>query len=295
MAIMLAQNFHSFTTNAMGTTAVVALHAAILLFIVAALMAVGALFQPRRLRMPWAEVTGGLGATALGTYFIARFAEAGTEPFSNLFEVINLAALCVAIACFGVARLRKLSSLAAFAFPAIAVIFVVNLLFADSAAQGRESSALLVVHVLLTLMSYGLFFMAAIASVMFLMQERALKRHRDPAVIRDFPPLESLRRLVNTCILAGLPLLTLGLALGFMAMSAQGWEAIARNPKIPPSVVLWLVLLVAAAGHWSGRLHGRRHLYLVLAGFVLVLMTFVGLGVWTRSQSMPAPAATGVQ
>ncbi|MBX3458689.1 MAG: cytochrome c biogenesis protein CcsA [Planctomycetes bacterium] len=282
---MLAQNFHSFTTNAMGATAVVALHAAILCFMVAALMAVAALFQPRRMRMLWAECVGGAGAAALGTYFIARFSEAGTEPFSNLFEVINLAALCVALTCFAIARVRKLKTLAAFAFPGIAVIFVVNLLFADSAAQGRASSGLLVVHVVLTLMSYGLFFMAAIAAVMFLLQERALKKHRDPAVIRDFPPLESLRRLVNTCILTGLPLLTLGLGLGFVAMSDQGWEAILRNPKIPPSVVLWGVLLLAAAGRWTGRLHGRRHLYMVLAGFALVLMTFVGLGVWSRSQA----------
>lgn len=289
---MLLQTFHSFTQHAMGPAALVALHASILLFVIAAVISVTALLQPRKVRMAWADWTGAAGAFCLSAYFIARFAEAGSEPFTNLFEVIELAGLCLVLAYFVATRLRKLPALGAFAFPAVAIIFIVNLAFADSAAQGRESTPLLVVHVLLTLLSYGAFFMATLAAVMFLMLERALKRHRDPALIRNFPPLESLKRLVNTCILVGLPLLTAGLVLGFLALSSSGWESIARNPKIPPSVVLWFVLLVAAAGRRLGFLQGRRNFYMVLAGFALVVMTFVGLGIWSRTNSRTNVAVT---
>jgi ABC-type uncharacterized transport system permease subunit len=295
---MLAQAFHSFSQNAMGPTATVALHASILLFIVAAIIGIAALLQPRRLKMVWADWAGGAGTLALGVYFIARFIEAGTEPLSNLFEVVALSALFLAFAYFVAIRVRKMPALGAFAFPALSIIFLVNLLFAGStagSADPTETRPLLVLHVVLVLLSYAAFFMATVAAIMFLLQERALKKHRDPAVIRNFPPLESLRRLVNTCILIGLPLLTLGLALGFVAMSSQGWAEIARNPKIPPSLVLWAVMAGVAGGRWSGLLHGRRHFYLVLVGFLLVLTTYVGLGVWSRSQSSAMVSAAALE
>lgn len=288
---MLLQTFHSFTQHAMGPAALVTLHASILLFLIAAIISVIALLQPRKVRMAWADWTGAAGAFCLGAYFIARFTEAGSEPFTNLFEVIELAGLCLVLAYFIATRMRKLPALGAFAFPAVAIIFIVNLAFADSAAQGHESTPLLVIHVLLTLLSYGAFFMASLAAVMFLVLERALKKHQDPTLIRSFPPLESLKRLVDTCILVGLPLLSLGLVLGFIALSPSGWESIVRNPKIPPSLVLWAVLLLVAAGRWLGFLRGRRNFYMVLLGFALVVMTFVGLGVWSRSNSRVQTAA----
>ena len=106
-----------------------------------------------------------------------------------------------------------------------------------------------------------------------------LKKHKDPAIMRNFPPLESLRRLVNSCIMIGLPVLTVAFALGFASFDASNWGELFTSPKVLTSLVLWVILLIVVAGRRFGWLHGRRHFYMVLVGFVLVLATYVGLGI----------------
>jgi ABC-type uncharacterized transport system permease subunit len=128
---------------------------------------------------------------------------------------------------------------------------------------------------------------------MFLIQERMLKRHRDPAALRNFPPLEALRRLVSTCTWIGLPLLTVGFGLGFLAFTAADWAGIHRNPKIVASLVLWLVMVAVVAGRRMGWLHGRRHFYLVALGFALVLSTYVGLGLFQARQDSETTPQSG--
>jgi HemX protein len=284
---MLLQTFHAFSRNALSPTAAVALHVAIGGFLLAALVAVAALLLPARVKMRWADWVGGVSTVALVAYFVARFVDAGTEPLQNMFEVVALSALFLALIYFVATRVKKLPSLGGFAYPTIAVIFLVNLMFARTATSGVDaplSSPLLIAHVVLVILAYGAFLMASLAAIMFLLQERMLKKHKDPTVMRNFPSLESLRRLVNACILIGLPVLTVSFALGFASFTASDWDGLARNPKIISALVLWLVMLGIVIGRRAGWLHGRRHFYMVLVGFLLVLVTYVGLGLVERNR-----------
>ena len=279
---MLAQTFHEFSQNTMSPLATIALHVAIAAFVVSSIVALAALLQPARVKMTWADVTGVLGTGSLLAYFVVRFVNSGTEPLQNMFEVVALSALLVAFAYFVATRMRKLPSFGAFAYPAITIIFLVNLMLAGTATGGaptRIDSPLLVAHIVLTILAYGVFFMATVAAVMFLLQERNLKKHKDLTILRNFPPLESLRRLVNSCILIGLPVLTVGFALGFASTAPQNWGELVANPKVLTSLVLWVVLLLMLIGRRVGWLRGRRHYYMVLFGFALVLMTYIGLGI----------------
>lgn len=285
---MLAQTFHRFTSGSMGLLPQVALHTAIAAFVIAAVIALLALFAPGRARMRWADITGAAGTAALLVYFGARFAEAGLAPLQNLFEVIALTALCLAGAYFVATRLKPMPALGGFAFPALAAVFVVSLLAAgtvEASDQRAPLSAMAVLHVLLTILAYGVFFMAAVAASMFLIQERALKRHHTPGFARHFPPLESLRKLLHQCLWVGLPLLTAGFALGFGAFSPSQWGALVLTPKVLTALVLWLVLLAGTLGRLTGWLHGRRQSYLVLIGFGLVLATYIGLAMFVRADT----------
>lgn len=268
----------------MGGVAQVALHGAIAAYLIAAIISLVALFAPGRARMKWADSTGAVGTGALLFYFFTRFSEAGFAPLQNLFEVLALSALFLACAYFVATRIKPMPALGGFAFPALAAVFLVSLMFAGVASRDGmgEAKPLIVVHVLLTILAYGVFFMAAVAAVMFLMQERALKRHHAPAVVRTFPPLEALRKLLSQCIWVGLPVLTLGFAFGFGSYPVAHWGELVLTPKVMTALVLWVVLLAAVVGRATGWLHGRRFSYLVLVGFVLVLVTYVGLALSVR-------------
>lgn len=290
---MLA-NVHSFSSDAMGPLASLALHVAIGGFLLAALLAIGALLLPSKLKMAAADIAGVFSTIALGLFFAARFAEAGTQPLGSMFEVIALSAMFLALAYFAAMSVKRLPGVGAFAFPALAVIFLVDYLFAVRFPPGSQTGPeqpLLVVHIVLIVLSYGVYFMAAVAAAMYLLQERQLKLHREPRWTRNFPSLEALSRLVSTCVQIGLPLLTIGFALGFAAFTPEDWAGLASNSKVLSGLVLWVVLVGISAGRFTGYLYGRRHFYWVLVGFVLVLFTFVGLGLYTAAQAERAKAS----
>lgn len=279
---------HSFSASAMGPWASLALHVAIGGYLVAAVLAIAALMLPSKLKMNAADIAGGAATAALAFFFTARFVEAGTQPLGDMFELIALSALFLAITYYVAIAIKRMPGVGAFAFPALAVIFLVDYLFAvrfpPGSRQGPEQP-LLVVHIVLIVLSYGVYFLAAAAALMYLLQERQLKLHREPRYMKSFPSLESLNKLVNTCVLIGVPLLTVGFALGFAAFTSEDWANVAHNPKVLSSLVLWLVLVGISVGRWVGFLHGRRHYYWVLVGFVLVLLTYVGLGVFSAAQA----------
>jgi ABC-type uncharacterized transport system permease subunit len=280
---MLADAFHQFSTGAVGGLAMVALHAAIAAFLVAALASLAALFAPARVRMRWADALGLAAAGLLLVYFIARFAEAGIAPLQNLFEVIALSALCVACAYFVAIRAKNFAGLGGFVFPAVAGTLLVSFPVAGSVDAGASGAGTLtVLHIVFTVLANGAFVMAALSAAMFLIQERALRRHQSPKFVRHFPPLESLRGLLNQCVWIGLPLLTLGLALGFASTAPGTWGGLVKEPKVFSALVVWVVFAAAAGGRAMGWLHGRRHSYLVLTGFVLVVLTYAALGLFVR-------------
>lgn len=280
---MLADAFHPFSTGAVGGLAMVALHAAIAGFIVAALLSLVALFAPARARMTWANAAGLVATVILLVYFTARFAEAGMAPLQNLFEVIALSALCVACAYFAVIRAKNFAGLGGFVFPGIALTLLVSFPVAGTVEDSTGGvGALTVLHIVFTVLANGVFVIAAIAAAMFLIQERALRRHQSPRFVRHFPSLESLRGLLNQCVWIGLPLLTLGLGLGFASTAPSTWTSLVAEPKVFSALVVWAVFAMAAAGRAMGWLHGRRHSYLVLAGFVLVILTYAALGLFVR-------------
>jgi ABC-type uncharacterized transport system permease subunit len=291
---MLAQTFHSFSNSAIGLPASVALHAAMLGYLIAAVIGIAALYAPAKVRMVWADWTGGVATLALVVYFGARVVESGVAPLQNMFEVVTASALCLALAYFVSTRLKPMPALGGFAYPALVGIFLVNLMLAGSltgASAGEVANPLIAVHVLLVVLAYGVFFMAAVAAWMFLIQERALKQRRNEGLVKHLPSLESLRRLLHRTVLVGLPLLTVGFVLGFAAFPPSQWGALLATPKVLTSLVLWAVLLAAVVGRFTGWLHGRRHSYLVLLGFALVLLTYVGLGLFVREGGSPRQAA----
>jgi len=289
--LIAADGFHQFSAGAIGVVAQVALHTAIAGYLIASVISLVALFAPQRARMAWADWTGGVATGALAAYFLARFSEAGFAPFGSMFEVLALSALCLAVAYFAATRIKPMAALGGFVFPALTMLFLVSLMVAGTAGGSGPVGPMIVLHVLLIVLAYGVFFMAAVAAVMFLMQERALKRHMGSGLVRTFPPLEALRKLLTQCIWIGLPVLTLGFALGFGAYPPGQWVELALTPKVLTALVLWVVLLAAVVGRATGWLHGRRLSYLVLLGFALVLVTYVGLAASARAGTNKSVAA----
>ena len=142
---------------------------------------------------------------------------------------------------------------------------------------------MVIVHMACALLSYLAFLVAFVAGILFLIQERQLKRKRMGFLFHRLPPLGTLERVNVAAIGIGLVLLSAGLAFGVAGMRhvlGRWWTG---DPKEYLTVALWAVYLVLWLVQVRSTLRGRRVALLSVAGFGLVLLTFMGPGEWFRS------------
>lgn len=145
-----------------------------------------------------------------------------------------------------------------------------------------ESSWLLV-HVPLIFVAYGAFAIAFAVGLAYLIQEHQLKSKKPSHLAFRLPPLEELDNLIFRIILLAWPVLTVGLVLGNLwAEKAWGQYLRWEDPK-----QIWsLITLAVYAGYLFLRIvsgwRGRRITYLSLAGFLMVLVTYMGVNHFTK-------------
>ena len=138
-------------------------------------------------------------------------------------------------------------------------------------------------HMICSLLSYAAFLVAFITGVLFLLQERQLKRKTIGVLCHRLPSLEALDRLNFLAIGVGFALLSLGLLAGFVELRlfiGQWWVA---DPKVYLAVVLWMVYLAVWFMRLRSTLRGRRIAFLSIIGFTLVVFTMLEVSHLMRS------------
>jgi ABC-type uncharacterized transport system permease subunit len=145
-------------------------------------------------------------------------------------------------------------------------------------------------HVVSNLLGITLFTFAFAAAVAYLVQDRRLKHKRFDGVGR-LPPIDSLDRAEHRFLVAGFPLLTIGILTGTIwarEIEAGGFAAMARAGLSYASwVLIGGVLLLRAAAGWRG----RRAAFGTILGFsltVLVLVFYLVRSIVTLAPSVPA-------
>jgi cytochrome c-type biogenesis protein CcsB len=120
--------------------------------------------------------------------------------------------------------------------------------------------------------------------IMYLIQERQLKRKNPGAFYRRLPNLDVLDELDYKAIALGFPLLTLAIVTGSIwANSAWGyywgWE-----PKEIWSLITWLIYAAYLHARLVGGWRGRKAAYLAVIGFAIVIFTFLGVNLLLPGQ-----------
>jgi ABC-type uncharacterized transport system permease subunit len=170
---------------------------------------------------------------------------------------------------------------AAFAVPASLTLLLLARLVPAEAGATRVGP-LGFTHIFLATLGMAVFALAAVLAVLFLVEERRLKRKRFDRVGVE-APLATLDRLALRCVSIGFPIFTVALVTGAVWIARLGGieTAEAHRPEYLIAVATWVafgVLLVARVGAgWRG----RRAAWLTLAGFggTLVVLLFYVLRV----------------
>ncbi|MBM3879571.1 MAG: cytochrome c assembly protein [Verrucomicrobia bacterium] len=199
-------------------------------------------------------------------------------PVTNLYEATTFVTWTIVAVYLVLGLVRRLRFLGAFAAPLVFCVGVFALMpqLDEHGPTPQFTHGLSSLHASLILLGYGAFGLAAVAAVMYLTQERDLKRHRVRAVLSLLPPIQRLEVVTDRLLAVGLGLLTIGLALGTLWLKQEKGVYFVPDPKIFWSMFVWLVYLGLLVMRWRFHQGGRRFAWGAVASFTFVLLTFWG-------------------
>lgn len=235
-----------------------------------AMYALGArVLQPSR----WNFVVMLTGFVLQSGFLHLRGKIVGRCPLTNLFEVLVFLSWAVVLLYFVVGSTYRLSLLGTFTAPLVFLLQTVAQLLpvAWEPAKAKPSAGFWQeLHAAVSLVAYGAFALACVAGVMYLVQERLLKKHRMNSFFQNLPPIAVLAAAMQRVMLAGFVLFTVGLVGGFKAGSAPA-------ATILMAVCVWLPYGLLIVARWTHRFSSRHIAWLSVAAFVVALSTLGAL------------------
>ena len=213
-------------------------------------------------------------------FFLSRYFKGGMPFGTNMYESLVFFSWCLVIAYLVITVRYKVPVVGAFVMPITFILMAAAALLPDKGI-GEIPPALqsnwLPIHVTLSFMGDALFAMAFGTGVMYLIQERQLKRKRPGVFYYRLPSLDVLDSMNYRALTIGFPLLTLGIITGSVwAQYAWGsywsWDA-----KETWSLITWFIYAAVLHARLTAGWRGRKAAWFSIIGFAAVLFTFLGV------------------
>ncbi|HXX28406.1 MAG TPA: cytochrome c biogenesis protein CcsA [Terriglobales bacterium] len=129
-------------------------------------------------------------------------------------------------------------------------------------------------HIALIFTGYAALVISFGASLLYLVEERALKSKRSRGRLSRLPALEVIDEIGFRSLLLGFPFMTLGLICGTVVAQSTFGRVDLLDPKILLSILMWAVYLILLYTRWSAGWRGRRAAYLVASAFGFALIAW---------------------
>lgn len=191
----------------------------------------------------------------------------------GVIEISTLISAVIALLAITSSTRRPMGNLIVGVFPLAALIIVLSLLV-DSNYPPQPITAGIASHILLSIVAYSLFTLAAVQAAFLAFQNYQLRHKHAASVIRRFPPLQDMERLLFELTWVAQILLTLAIIAGFVFvddLSAQGLPH-----KMFFSVLAWVVFAVLLWGRHQLGWRGNTAIRGTLIGFGCLLLGFYG-------------------
>ena len=219
---------------------------------------------------PW---TLGAALALHAVYLVVASLVTRVCPVASVHFAFSVAALPAGGVYLLLRRRANIEPVGAFVAP-FGLFAALGLRFAG-APDKQLGGGLLALHVTANLLGDALFLLASAAAVLYLVQEKRLKRKKRAAMVLRLPPLDALDRAVHRFLLSGFPLLTLGILTGTVSAGRIESGTPAEIARVAFAYATWFlfasVLLLRTVAGWRG----RRAAWGTIAGFVCAMAVLV--------------------
>ena len=204
---------------------------------------------------------------------------AGKVPVRNLHETLSVAGWAIAGVFLLLQFKFRLKILGAYAAPLAAAIMLVAFPLPKEPAEGPDvfRNFWLFVHIVFIFLGEAAFALACGTGVLYLLQERAIKKKRPGFFFKRLPSLDLLDTAGYVCILAGFTMMTVGLITGFVYAKTIWGKFWSADPKEIWSVITWLLYAALLHERLMVGWRGRKSAIMAIIGFAAVVFTFLGV------------------
>jgi ABC-type uncharacterized transport system permease subunit len=251
-------------------------------YVVAAIHYVLAFVNKRRATERVAFASLAIGLTMHTASLITDWTQEGHYPLFALRETLSFLAWTLVISYLLILSRYRATALGSFTIPLVALlVFIATVISDKGTTPGAVTTTsvaawLFPVHTTALLFAYASFFVVFVASIMYLVQERELKLKTFGAFFHRLPSLSTVNEIATHAAGIGLTLLTLGIATGMLWSSSRDGRLWHNDPKEIFAALTWLLYLALILYRSTASWRGRRAAWMGVAGFALVLCTFIG-------------------
>jgi ABC-type uncharacterized transport system permease subunit len=132
-------------------------------------------------------------------------------------------------------------------------------------------------HILISVSTYALVTIAAVAALAAFLQERALKSKQPTSLTRQLPSVAESESLLVRLLIIGEIVLGMGLATGMAAQYQETGAFIEWDHKAILSLITFAVIGILLIAHFSTGTRGRRITRLVLLAYLLLTLGYPGV------------------
>jgi len=211
-----------------------------------------------------------------------RYYSLGAAPVLNFKSALSFFSWSI-ICAYLVFQLKcRLMVLGSFVAPFAAFLMMISstMPWMQGPVRPMFKSLWLTVHVGTIFIGNGLFALAFLAAIMYLIQEHQIKHKRLGPIYSRLPSLATMDAINYHSIICGFPFLTVGMITGSIyAQCVLGtyWQ---WDPKEVWSLITWLFYAALLHERIAVGWRGRRAAIMSIVCFCILTFTFVGASLW---------------
>lgn len=190
--------------------------------------------------------------------------------------------VATSLVLYGVLALamREVWRLAPLLFPYLSVIGILATVWIQQPEQPLNAlvpSAWVQFHILISVLTYALLTIGAVAGLAVVLQEHALKRKRPSRLTRLMPSVADGERIQVSLLTAGAVILGCGLLSGMAAQFYQTGAILEISHKTALSIATFAIIVILLAVHIRTGIRGRRAARYVLIAYLLITFAYPGV------------------
>lgn len=198
-----------------------------------------------------------------------------TDSGLNFFFYNSLlgAAFVISTLLYLVSLFKQVEHLGLIVLPTALACIILNILFFKQGTQVTLSSGIQT-HIITSIIAFSILGLAAVQAILLFFQDRILRSHTNPGILRALPSLHENETLLFQTISLGIVVLTLALVSGFIYIEDIFAQQLAHKTLL--SSLAWVVFVILLWGRMQFGWRGTTAIRWSLSGFTFLILAYFG-------------------